>query len=44
MPYAKGAVIALRNDSPVPITHLRIAIDAVKLYPLPSNLGRFHAA
>jgi hypothetical protein len=43
MPYAKGAVIALRNDSPVPITRLRIAVDAVKLRSLPSNWGRFHA-
>jgi hypothetical protein len=43
MPYAKGAVIVLRNDSRVPAqVHLALAVD--KLRTVPRNWGRFHAS
>ncbi len=43
MPYARGAVIELRNDSPVAITCLQVALEAERLRSVPGNWGRFHA-
>jgi hypothetical protein len=43
MPYARGAVIALRNDSQLPISDLRLALDVQALPEVPSSWGRFHA-
>ena len=43
MPYANGAVIALRNESPVP-AQVRLLLAADKLRALPPDWGRFHSA
>ncbi len=42
MPYAKGAVVVLRNDSRQPI-RLRVAFDIEKMRSVPPNWGLFHA-
>jgi hypothetical protein len=43
MPYGEGAMLALRNDSPLPV-RVRLAILAEKLSDVPAHWGRFHAA
>jgi hypothetical protein len=43
MPYNKGAVVGLRNDSRVPITRLRVSLEDEKLRSLPPDWGFFHA-
>lgn len=44
MPYAQGAVFSLRNDSPVPISQVRLALAIDRLRAVPPDWGRFHAA
>jgi len=43
MPYARGAQVALRNDSGLPIARLRVALEAERLATPPASWGRFHA-
>jgi hypothetical protein len=43
MPFARGAVVTLRNDSSVQITRLRVALQVEKLRSLPPDWGFFHA-
>jgi hypothetical protein len=43
MPYARGARIILRNDSPVPISRVRVALQIEKLKSVPADWGWFNA-
>jgi hypothetical protein len=43
MPYARGAVITLHNESAAPVTRLRVALHEKKLRSLPAHWGFFHA-
>lgn len=43
MPFSRGAVIALRNESNLPVTRLRVALAEDRLASMPPDWGLFHA-